>query len=73
MMKLNRVPTAQGKRAPGGAATARRNLPRFQKEAMAANARFVATLEKIAAAHGITKAQLALAWVLALQLGYELS
>ena len=43
----------------------RRNLPRFQKEAMAANARFVATLEKIAAAHGITKAQLALAWVLA--------
>jgi aryl-alcohol dehydrogenase-like predicted oxidoreductase len=43
----------------------RRNLPRFQKEAMAANARFVATLERIATAHGVTKAQLALAWVMA--------
>lgn len=42
----------------------RRNLPRFQKEAMQANARFVATLDRIAAAHGVTKAQLALAWVL---------
>ena len=43
----------------------RRKLPRFQAEAMAANARFVAVLEGIAEAHGITKAQLALAWVLA--------
>jgi aryl-alcohol dehydrogenase-like predicted oxidoreductase len=43
----------------------RRNLPRFQKEAMEANARFVATLDRIASDHGVTKAQLALAWVLA--------
>lgn len=43
----------------------RRNLPRFQKEAMEANARFVATLDRIAKDHGVTKAQLALAWVLA--------
>ncbi len=43
----------------------RRRLPRFQEEAMAANARFLATLEKIARAHDITKAQLALAWVMA--------
>ena len=43
----------------------RRNLPRFQKEAMEANARFVATLDRIATDHGVTKAQLALAWVLA--------
>ncbi|MCE1235391.1 MAG: aldo/keto reductase [Hyphomicrobiales bacterium] len=43
----------------------RRRLPRFQAEAMAANARFVALLDEIAAAHAITKAQLALAWVLA--------
>lgn len=43
----------------------RRKLPRFQEEAMAANARFVAVLEEIAEAHGVSKAQLALAWVLA--------
>lgn len=48
-----------------GADDFRRNLPRFQKEAMAANARFVAVLDRIATAHGVTKAQLALAWVLA--------
>ncbi|ALK09940.1 aldo/keto reductase [Blastochloris viridis] len=43
----------------------RRRLPRFQAEALAANARFLETLERIAQTHGITKAQLALAWVLA--------
>lgn len=43
----------------------RRRLPRFQDEALKANRRFVETLERIAAAHGVTKAQLALAWVLA--------
>lgn len=43
----------------------RRGLPRFQKEAMAANARLVATLDRVAAAHGVSKAQLALAWVMA--------
>lgn len=43
----------------------RRKLPRFQQDALDANARFVATLDQIARAHGITKAQLALAWVLA--------
>lgn len=43
----------------------RRKLPRFQEDALAANARLLATLDRIAAAHGITKAQLALAWVLA--------
>lgn len=42
----------------------RRKLPRFQDEALAANARFVGVLDEIARAHGITKAQLALAWVL---------
>ncbi|TBW33774.1 aldo/keto reductase [Siculibacillus lacustris] len=43
----------------------RRRLPRFQEAALAANARFVAVLEEIAESHGATKAQLALAWVLA--------
>ncbi len=43
----------------------RHKLPRFQKQAMEANARFVAALDRIAAAHRATKAQLALAWVLA--------
>jgi aryl-alcohol dehydrogenase-like predicted oxidoreductase len=43
----------------------RRRLPRFQADAMAANARFVATLDGIAGDHGVTKAQLVLAWVLA--------
>jgi aryl-alcohol dehydrogenase-like predicted oxidoreductase len=42
----------------------RKKLPRFQDDALAANARFVAVLDRIAAKHGITKAQLALAWVL---------
>lgn len=43
----------------------RRKLPRFQKQAMEANARFVARLDEIARAHGVTKAQIALAWALA--------
>jgi aryl-alcohol dehydrogenase-like predicted oxidoreductase len=43
----------------------RRGLPRFQKEAMAANTLLVERLDAIAAAHRITRAQLALAWVLA--------
>ncbi|CAN7234202.1 aldo/keto reductase [Mesorhizobium amorphae] len=42
----------------------RRTLPRFQAEAMAANAAVIATLEKLAAQKGVTTAQLALAWVL---------
>ena len=43
----------------------RRKLPRFQKEAMEANARFVARVDAIARAHGVSKAQIALAWALA--------
>lgn len=42
----------------------RRTLPRFQADAMAANAKVIATLEKLAAQKGVTSAQLALAWVL---------
>ena len=42
----------------------RRNSPRFQGEALAANLALVATLERIAKARGATPAQLALAWVL---------
>lgn len=43
----------------------RRTLPRFQQEAMAANRRLVLRLDEIAQARGVTKAQIALAWVLA--------
>ncbi|MBO0663589.1 aldo/keto reductase [Jiella sp. MQZ9-1] len=42
----------------------RRNLPRFQAEAMAANAALVETLKSLAEARGVTAAQLALAWLL---------
>ncbi|TKR29833.1 aldo/keto reductase [Luteimonas gilva] len=42
----------------------RRTLPRFSPENMAANASLVKLLEDMAAAKGITAAQLALAWVL---------
>ncbi|MDK4731786.1 aldo/keto reductase [Rhizobium sp. CNPSo 3490] len=42
----------------------RRQVPRFQAENFDANAALVATLEKLAAAKGVTTAQLALAWVL---------
>ncbi|RWP17168.1 MAG: aldo/keto reductase [Mesorhizobium sp.] len=47
-----------------GADDWRRGLPRFQADAMAANAAVVATLETMAAGNGVTPAQLALAWVL---------
>lgn len=47
-----------------GADDWRRGLPRFQADAMAANAAVVATLETMAADKGVTPAQLALAWVL---------
>ncbi|MER8623311.1 aldo/keto reductase [Mesorhizobium sp. M0586] len=42
----------------------RRTLPRFQADAMAANAKVIATLEKLAVEKGVASAQLALAWVL---------
>jgi aryl-alcohol dehydrogenase-like predicted oxidoreductase len=42
----------------------RRTLPRFSEENMAANAALVKMLEDMAAAKGITAAQLALAWVI---------
>jgi aryl-alcohol dehydrogenase-like predicted oxidoreductase len=47
-----------------GADDWRHTLPRFQADAMAANAAVVATLETRAAQKGVTAAQLALAWVL---------
>ncbi|MFT4013662.1 MAG: aldo/keto reductase [Paracoccus sp. (in: a-proteobacteria)] len=43
----------------------RRRLPRFQAEHAQANARLVAVIQDLAAARGISAAQLALAWVLA--------
>lgn len=43
----------------------RRGLPRFQDAALRANAALVAQLEALAAARGLTAAQLALAWLLA--------
>ena len=43
----------------------RHSLPRFQPQAMAANANMVAKLQRLAAARGVTAAQLALAWLLA--------
>lgn len=43
----------------------RHSLPRFQPQAMAANAHMVAELQRLAAARGTTAAQLALAWLLA--------
>ena len=43
----------------------RHSLPRFQPQAMAANANMVAELQRLAAARGATAAQLALAWLLA--------
>jgi aryl-alcohol dehydrogenase-like predicted oxidoreductase len=42
----------------------RRKAPRFHAENLAHNARLLAELEKIAAAKGITLAQLSLAWIL---------
>lgn len=46
------------------AGDARRNLPRFADEAIAANLRIVDALRTIADTKGITPAQLALAWVI---------
>ena len=43
----------------------RHSLPRFQPQAMAANANMVAELQRLATARGATAAQLALAWLLA--------
>ena len=43
----------------------RRQLPRFQGEAAAHNARLVARLEEIARQQGCTAAQLTIAWLLA--------
>ena len=43
----------------------RRQLPRFQGEAAAHNTRLVARLEEIARQQGCTRAQLAIAWLLA--------
>lgn len=42
----------------------RRNLPRFQEEAIAANAALADTLKALADERGATPAQLALAWIL---------
>ncbi|RUV74979.1 MAG: aldo/keto reductase [Mesorhizobium sp.] len=47
-----------------GAGDWRLTLPRFQADAMAANAAVIAALETMAAQKGVTSAQLALAWVL---------
>jgi aryl-alcohol dehydrogenase-like predicted oxidoreductase len=43
----------------------RRTNPRFSDEALAENARFVELIREVAAAKGVTAAQVALAWVLA--------
>jgi aryl-alcohol dehydrogenase-like predicted oxidoreductase len=43
----------------------RRENPRFSKEAMEENARFVELIRDIAASKNVTPAQVALAWVLA--------
>jgi aryl-alcohol dehydrogenase-like predicted oxidoreductase len=43
----------------------RRNLPRFDDEHMAANQKLVDIVKAVAARHGATPAQVALAWVLA--------
>ena len=47
-----------------GADDWRHTLPRFQREALDANAKVVAVLERFAKEKGVTSAQLALAWVL---------
>ncbi|MBR7634117.1 aldo/keto reductase [Janthinobacterium lividum] len=56
-------------RLASGAALApddyRHSLPRFQPQAMEANAKLVAELQRLATARGATAAQLALAWLLA--------
>jgi aryl-alcohol dehydrogenase-like predicted oxidoreductase len=48
-----------------GTGDLRRNLPRFQDENLAANQKLVDAVKSVAARHGATPAQVALAWVLA--------
>lgn len=48
-----------------GADDFRRTLPRFQDEAMVANAAMVERIDALARARGVTKAQIALAWTMA--------
>ncbi|MBH5328954.1 aldo/keto reductase [Eikenella sp. S3360] len=43
----------------------RKNLPRFQEDAMKQNAALLDVIDAVARRHGATKAQIALAWVLA--------
>jgi aryl-alcohol dehydrogenase-like predicted oxidoreductase len=50
---------------PGGPADPRGRFPRFQPQNLASNLDLVAALERLAAAQGVTAAQLAIAWVLA--------
>jgi len=50
---------------PDGPADSRGRLPRFQAENLASNLDLVGKLERLAAGHGATAAQLAIAWVLA--------
>ena len=50
---------------PGGAADGRSRYPRFQGENLERNLALVAALEAVAAARGVTTAQLAIAWVCA--------
>ena len=45
----------------------RKNLPRFLKDAMRHNAALLEVMDAVARRHGATKAQIALAWVLAQQ------
>jgi aryl-alcohol dehydrogenase-like predicted oxidoreductase len=48
-----------------GAGDFRRSLPRFDDDHMAANQKLVDTVKTVAARHGASPAQVALAWVLA--------
>jgi aryl-alcohol dehydrogenase-like predicted oxidoreductase len=50
---------------PGGPADPRGRFPRFQPQNLTSNLDLVAALEQLAAARGVTAAQLAIAWVLA--------
>ncbi len=50
---------------PAGAADGRGRYPRFQGENLERNLALVAALEAVAAARGVTTAQLAIAWVCA--------
>jgi aryl-alcohol dehydrogenase-like predicted oxidoreductase len=43
----------------------RATLPRFSEENLAANERFVRAIDTVVAKHGATRAQVALAWVIA--------